>query len=165
MRRFLASVAALALALGSTATVTAAQPSSETIYLDDHFVDTELCADFDVMTDVTGHIRTAQYFDRHGNLVMEVNNFAVRVSYSANGNTVKVVDTGVDLVSFLDDGSVTVAITGNLQLVTAAGEGVVGGETGRTLLGISPTGDVTVISERGKRAGDRNAAICALLDA
>ena len=102
MRRFLASVAALALALGSTATVTAAQPSSETIYLDDHFVDTELCADFDVMTDVTGHIRTAQ---------------------------------------------------------------VVGGETGRTLLGISPTGEVPVISERGKRAGDRNAAICALLDA
>jgi hypothetical protein len=30
------------------------------------FVDTELCADFDVMTDVTGHIRFARYFDRHG---------------------------------------------------------------------------------------------------
>jgi hypothetical protein len=165
MRRLLASVAALSLALGSTAIAVAAQPSSETIYLDDHFVDTELCADFDVMIDVTGHIRLAQYFDRQGNLVMEVNNFAVHASYSANGNTVNVVDTGVDLVSFLDDGSVTVAVTGNVQLVTAAGEGVVGGETGRLLLSISATGEVTVISEHGKRAGDRAAAICALLAA
>jgi len=165
MRRFLASCAALALALGSTAIAAAAQPSSETIDLDEHFLDTELCADFDVMTDVTGHIRLAQYFDRYGNLVMEVNNFAVHVSYSANGNTVQVVDTGVDLVSVFDDGSVTVAVTGHVQLVTAPGEGVVGGETGRLLLGISATGDVTVISEHGKRAGDRAAAICELLAA
>jgi hypothetical protein len=163
MRRFLASVAALSLALGSTAIASAAQPSSETTYLDEQVVDTELCADFDVLTDISGHVRFAQYFDRHGDLVMEINNFAIRFSYSANGNTVNVVDTGVDLVSFFDDGSVTVAITGNLQLVTAGGDGVVGGETGRLLLGISATGEVTVISERGKRAGDRVAAICALL--
>jgi hypothetical protein len=47
----------------------------------------------------------------------------------------------------------------------APGEGVVGGETGRLLLGISATGDVTVISEHGKCAGDRAAAICDLLAA
>jgi hypothetical protein len=165
MRRYLASCAALALALGSSAIAAAAQPSSETIYIDDHFLDTELCDDFDVWTDATGHIRFAQYFDRHGDLVMEVNNFAVHISYSANGNTVEVVDTGVDLVSYFDDGSATVAITGHVQLVTAPGEGVVGGETGRLLLGISATGDVTVISEHGKRAGDSAAAICELLAA
>jgi hypothetical protein len=165
MRRFLASCAALALVLGSTAIAAAAQPLSETIYIDDHFLDTELCDDFDVWTDATGHIRFAQYFDRHGDLVMEVNNFDVHISYSANGNTVQVVDTGVDLVSVFDDGSATVAVTGNVQLVTATGEGVVGGETGRLLLGISTTGDVTVISEHGKRAGDSAAAICELLAA
>jgi hypothetical protein len=163
MRRFLAALAALSLALGSTAIAAAAQPVSETTHLDVHILDTELCADFDVMTDITGHIRFARYFDRHGDLVMEISNFALQVSYSVNGNTVNVVDTGVDLVSFLDDGSVTVAVTGNVQLVTAAGEGVVGGETGRLLLGISASGEVTVISEHGKRARDRNAAICELL--
>jgi hypothetical protein len=165
MRRFLAACAALALALGMTAIATAAEPSSETFYLDDHFLDEELCADFDVWTDATGHIRFATYFDRHGNPVMEVNNFAVHISYSANGKTVNVVDVGVDLVKVLDDGSVTVAVTGNVQLVTTPGEGVVGGETGRLLLGVSPTGDVTVISEHGKRAGDPAAAICELLAA
>lgn len=163
MRYLLAAFAALSLALGTTAIAAAAQPSSETAHLDDHFLDKRLCADFDVMTDVTGHIRFAQYFDRHGDLVMEISNFAVQASYSANGNTVNVVDTGVDLVSFLDDGSVTVAVTGNVQLVTADGEGVVGGETGRLLLHISASGEVTVISEHGKRAGDRAAAICKLL--
>lgn len=165
MRRYIATCAALVLALGSTATAAAAQPSSETINIDDHFVDTELCADFDVMIDATGHIRFATYFDRHGDPVMEVNNFAVHISYSANGKTVNVVDVGVDLVKVLDDGSVTVAVTGNVQLVTAPGEGVVAGETGRLLLAISPTGDVTVISEHGKRAGDPAAAICELLAA
>jgi hypothetical protein len=140
------------LALGSTGIAAAAQPSSETIVLDEHFVDTELCTDFDVMVDVTGRIRFAQYFDRAGHVVKEVNNFAIQTSYSANGNTVQTVDVGVDLVKVFDDGSVTVAVTGNLQLVTGPGEGVGGGETGRLLLGISPTGEVTVISEHGKRA-------------
>jgi hypothetical protein len=135
----------------------------ETINLDDHFLDTELCAEFDVMTDVTGHIRLAEYYDRQGNLIMEVNNYDAHLSFSANGNTVSVVDTGVDVVSYSSDGSLTVAITGNLQLVTGDGEGVVGGATGRTLLAISATGDVTVISDHGKRAGDGAAAICALL--
>lgn len=165
MRGFLAACAALTLALGMTAISAAAQPSSETFNLDDHFLDEELCADFDVWTDATGHIRFATYFDRHGNPVMEVNNFAVHISYSANGNTVNVVDVGVDLVKILDDGSVTVAVTGNVQLVTAAGLGVVGGETGRLLLAISATGEVTVISEHGKRAGAAAAAICELLAA
>jgi hypothetical protein len=150
-------VAVLALA----APAAAAQPSSETIYLDEHFLDTELCAEFDVMTDVTGHIRFATYFDRQGNPVMEVNNYAIQVSLSANGNTVNFVDTGVDLVSVNDDGSLTLAITGNLQLVTAAGEGVVGGETGRTLIAISTTGELTLISDHGKKAGET--AICELL--
>jgi hypothetical protein len=153
MQRVLAPLGLAVLLLAATTLpALAAKPSSETIVLDEHFVDTELCADFDVVIDITGHIRFAQYFDRDGNLVMEVNNFAIQNSYSANGNTVQTVVVGVDLVKVFDDGSVTVAVTGNLQLVTGPGEGVVGGETGRLLLGISPTGEVTVISEHGKRA-------------
>jgi hypothetical protein len=154
---------AVLLLAAMTPPALATKPSSETFILDEHFVDTELCADFDVVTDITGHIRLAQYVDRDGDVVMEVNNFAIHASYSANGNTVEVVDVGVDLVKFFDDGSVTVAVTGNVQLVTAPGQGVVGGETGRLLLAISPTGEVTVISEHGKRAGDAAIAICELL--
>jgi hypothetical protein len=165
MKRFLASCAALTLALGITGIAAAAKPLSETIVIDEHLIDTELCRGFDVMTDITGHVRFAQYFDSEGNVVKEVNNFAIQTSFSANGNTVQVVDVGVDLVKVFDDGSVTVAVTGNLQLVTAPGQGVVGGETGRLLLRISPTGEVTVISEHGKRAGDPATAICELLAA
>jgi len=165
MRRFLAFAAACALALGSTAAVWAAQPSSETIDVDFSVVDTQLCADFDVTIDGTGHVRVSTYFDRHGDPVMEVNNIAIRLSYSANGKTVNVIDAGVDLVKFNDDGSVTVAVTGIVQLVTAGGQGVVGGETGRLLFHISATGEFTVISEHGKRAGDPAAAICELLAA
>jgi hypothetical protein len=163
MRSVLAVFAALSLMLGSTAFVAAAQPTMETINLDDHFVDTELCAKFDVQIDVTGRIRLAEYFDRQGNLVMEINTYDVHLSFSANGKTVTVVDTGVDVVEWSNDGSLTVAITGNLQLVTGGSAGVVGGAAGRTLLAISATGDQTVISDHGKRAGDGAAAICALL--
>lgn len=166
MRRYLAACAALALALGITGSAAAVKPSSETIYIDDHFVNTELCGDFDVMIDFTGHIRFAQYYDRDGNVVIEVNNFALQSSYSANGNTVRVVDVGVDLVKVFDDGSVTVAVTGNVQLLTGPGQGVLAGDAGRLLLGISATGEVTVISEHGKRTGgDPAAAICDLLAA
>lgn len=165
MRRVLASLAALALVFAGTSVASAVQPVSETITLDDHIIDTELCAGFDVTVDTTGHIRFAVYFDRQGNPTMEVNTFAVMISISANGNTVQFVDTGVDLVRYFDDGSVTVAVTGNVQLVTDNGEGVVGGDTGRLLLAISPTGEVTVLSEHGKRAGDNAAAICEALAA
>jgi L-cysteine desulfidase len=165
MRRFLAFVAACALALGSTAAVSAARPSSETFDIDFSVVDTQLCVGFDVTIDGTGHVRVSTHFDRDGDPVMEINNIAIHRSYSANGNTVNVVDTGVDFVSFLDDGSVTVAVTGMVQLVTAGGQGVVGGETGRLLFHISSTGEFTVISEHGKRAGDPAAAICELLAA
>lgn len=139
----------------------AARPSSETIVLDPTpFVDTELCR-FDVTVVASGRIRFSVFFDRAGNVVKEVNNFAVRVSYSANGKTVNVVDTGVDLVKFGADGSFTVAITGNLQLAPDAGTGVISGSAGRTLLLLTPTGevdeegfpilDVTILSEKGKR--------------
>ena len=165
MRRFLAVSAALALVFGSTSAVWAGQPSSETFNIEDHFVDAGLCGDFDVTIDITGRVRVSTHFDRDGDPVMEINNIALHWSYSANGKTVNVVDTGVDFVSFLDDGSVTVAVTGMVQLVTAAGQGVVGGSTGRFFFRISAGGEFTVISEHGNRAGDPATAICELLAA
>ena len=165
MKRFLASCAALTLALGITGVAAAAKPLSETTILDEHFIDTELCPGFDVMTDITGFVRFTQFFDREGNVVKEINGFGIRIKYSANGNTVRVVDVGVDLVKVQDDGSVTVAVTGNLHLLTGPGQGVIGGEAGRLFLHISPTGEVTVISDHGIRAGDPIPGVCELLAA
>jgi hypothetical protein len=170
MRRLFAFAITFAvLAAAAISPVAAAKPIIETVVIDDHFVESGLCR-FDVTVDASGHIRFAVYFDRDGNVVKEVNNFAIRVSYSANGQTVNVVDTGVDLVMYAADGSFTVAITGNVQLATDAGTGVISGSAGRTLLLLTPTGevdeegfpifDVTVVSEKGKRAtGD----LCAVL--
>jgi hypothetical protein len=170
MRRLITfAVTFTVLAAAAISPVAAAKPFMETIVIDDHFVESGLCP-FDVTVDGSGRIRFAVFFDKDGNVVKEVNNFAIRVSYSANGETVNVVDTGVDLVKFSADGSFTVAITGNIQLATDAGTGVISGSAGRTLLLLTPTGevdeegfpifDVTVLSEKGKRAtGD----LCAVL--
>lgn len=163
------AVTCTVLAAAAISPVAAAKPFMETIVIDDHFVESGLCP-FDVTVDGSGRIRFATYFDRDGNVVKQVNNFAIRVSYSANGQTVNVVDTGVDLARFSADGSFTIAVTGNIQLATDAGTGVISGSAGRTLLLLTPTGevdeegfpifDVTVLSEKGKRAtGD----LCAVL--
>jgi len=170
MRRLITfAVTFTVLAAAAISPVAAAKPFMETIVIDEHFVESGLCQ-FDVTVDVSGRIRFAVFFDKDGDVVKEVNNFAIMVSYSANGETVNVVDTGVDLVKFDADGSFTVAVTGNLQLATDAGTGVISGAAGRTLLLLTPTGevdeegfpifDVTVLSEKGKRAtGD----LCAVL--
>jgi hypothetical protein len=142
----------------------AAQPTSETIVLDDHFVDTELCADFDVQFDGTGHIRLSQHVDRDGNLVMEVNNYAIKLSWSANGNVVNAVDTGLDHAIFGADGSLKFSVIGNLQLITGGGAGVLAGETGINLVVFDAEGNVVREMSKGKKTSDdRAAAICELL--
>lgn len=162
MRRLITfAVTFTLLAAVAVSPVAAAKPIIETIVIDDHFVESGLCQ-FDVTVDGSGHIRVAVFADKDGNVVKQVSNFAIRVSYSANGQTVSVVDTGVDLVRFSADGSFTIAVTGNIQLATDAGTGVISGSAGRTLLLLTPTGevdeegfpilDVTVLAEKGKRA-------------
>src|SRR5687768_4092550 len=143
MRRFAAVAAALALVLVFASSAVAAKPTIFTVPVDEQSLQ-PLCRGFAVAIDATCHFRVAQYFDKAGNIFMEIQNFAIQVTYSANGRTVEVVDTGVDLVKFAADGSFTVAITGNVQLVTATGDGVVGGDAGRLLLAFSPTFEVTV---------------------
>lgn len=161
MPRLVSLAVAVVLVLTVISPVLAAKPSSETIILDPSpIVDSGLCR-FDVTVVASGRIRFSVFFDKAGNVVKEVNNFAIRVSYSANGKTVNVVDTGVDLVKFGADGSFTVAVTGNIQLATDAGTGVISGSAGRTLLLLTPTGevdeegfpilDVTILSDKGKR--------------
>ena len=165
------AVTFVVLATMAIAPVVAARPSSETIVIDDHFVDTGLCR-FPVTVDGSGHIRLTTFVDKDGNVVKEVQNYALHFSYSANGKTVNVVDAGVDLLKYAADGSFTVAITGNLQLATDAGSGVIAGSAGRTVLLLTPTGevdadgnpifDVTLLSEKGKRStGDICTALAA----
>lgn len=170
MRRslVLASLAtALALALASP--VSAAKPDMERIDLNDSQLDPELTAacGFDVHVVGQGHITFRVFSDASGVPVREVNNYAVRVTFSSEWGSVSVADVGADRVTYLPDGSLILVVIGNVQSVNIPGEGRVYFDVGRVVNQItfdaSGTPTFTVLAEAGQHEGDQLEAFCTAL--
>lgn len=158
--------------LGAVLVVPAAavQPTMERIEVADGFLDeelTELCG-FDVWFTATGHVTFRLMTDNDGNPVREVNNFALRLTYSSEFGSLSTTDVGPDRVTYNDDGSLDIWITGNPQSITAPGEGLVWANSGwlHILVTFDENGDATVefIGEAGHHSGeDAGEIICDLL--
>jgi hypothetical protein len=168
-RQFALLAAVVTLVAMAAQPVAAARPVIVTEVIDVTETVTDRCS-FPVDVHVTGHIRVATYTNKAGVVVRELTNYALHVTYSANGKTVSVVNTGPDRVRDHGDGSFTLAITGNVELTTGPGAGVVAGTAGQTLLLFTPAVDedgnpiflVDVLKDAGARPGGD---LCELLAA
>jgi hypothetical protein len=170
MRRVLRIAAAACLLTVTLATPTAAaKPEMEKVPIDDvHVLDpflTDVCG-FDVFVDAHGHITFRLFLD-DGVPQRELDNFAIRLTYSSAWGSVGTVDVGADRVTFLDDGSVLRVVIGNVQSLVAKGEGRVFSDVGQMtfLITFDEEGNpiTELVGSHGQHDGDIVPVICALL--
>ena len=168
-RRSRALVLGLFAALALALPVQAAQPTTERIPIDDHFVDDFLSDECgtEITADVTGHITIRVWEDAGGNPVREVNNFAVTLRWSSEHGSVVAKDVGADRITYLDDGSIIQVVIGSVQAFSAKGMGRIYADTGRTVIHITFDDEgepiFEVLRQVGQHDEDQLAAICAAL--
>ncbi len=104
-------VAAASLALAPAAL--AAPPESETIVVDETFIDDETC-DFPVSVHIEGRIRISDHFDQVGDLVFEnqTPSFRITVTNPETGKSLRDGDVGLDKVTLTAEGGEFVLSTG-----------------------------------------------------
>ena len=104
-----------------------------------------LCG-FPVRMQYEGWYRTSTFYDRDGEVRMEIHQSIYRVTWSANGKTLDAGVAGPLRVVYNDDGTQTLYITDVIHR-NAPGEGITSGEAGRTVLVLTFDEDGNVISE------------------
>ena len=165
MKRCSAWVAAsaLALAFGYSPAAGAAGPVFFTVPVDDVFTFNE-CA-FPVEGHTQGAIRVHDFLDSEGNLVREIANFSLRISYTnaITGESVILRSTGPNILEVNSDNSATLKAIGLLARVVSPGQGLLGLQAGRLVLFFTDPADLDpdVLFEAGPH--DENAEIDAAI--
>ena len=140
--------------------VAAAPPTIETIEVDTEEVDaalSEACG-FTVNVRDRGFLRIITFVDRAGTTVKAIQSFHFKTTFinAATQQALTIVSGGPDRVVFNVDGSATVYSTGRGAAQDPEGNFVA--FTGRRVLYISPTGELTA----GPQAG-QSTPLCSLL--
>lgn len=144
MRRLvsvLACIAVLALAASASAT----PPASETITVDETFVERNLC-DFKVVIHVEGRIKITTHVDSEGNLVFEsaTPNFHITVTNPKNGLSFRDADVGLDKFVANPDGSGFVLSTGIHFRVVGETGGLIFARIGLQIIRVDSKGNETL---------------------
>ena len=143
MRRSSACVLAsiIALALGHSPGVRAAGPDVFSVPVDDTS-SFEAC-DFPVENHTTGAIRIDDFFDEQGNLVREVANYNLKITYtnSLTGESVTSRSAGPDILQVNPDNSANLMSIGLLARIVLPGQGLLAVQTGRLVLFFTDPGD------------------------
>jgi len=149
--------------------VNAGKPTTERIQIDETFVDdflTEACG-AEVTAHVTGHVTFRVFNDAAGNPVRELNNYAVRNTWTSESGSLRANDVGVDRITFLPDGSLLQVVIGNVQSISIPGQGRVYADVGQTTVHITfdANGDpiFTVLEQHGQHEGDQLEVLCSVL--
>jgi hypothetical protein len=163
------AAAACLLAVTVVAPAAAAKPAMERVPIDEvHILDeflTDVCG-FDVFVDAHGHI-TFRELTAGEATQRELNNYAIRITYSSAWASVNAVDVGVDRVAYLEDGSAVQVIIGNVQSLTVPGQGRVHVDVGQQTFHVTfdefgvPSSEL--ISSHGQHDGNFDAVICEAL--
>ena len=147
----------------------AAKPTMERVPVDDLFVDeflSEVCG-IEVTGHVTGHITFRSFTDAAGNVVRELNNYALSATFSSSEATVTAHDVGVDRVAYQSDGSIINVIVGNVQSIQVPGRGRVYSDVGQTTVHITfdenGVGSVEVLASAGQHDDDQVEVLCEIL--
>lgn len=170
MRRSSACVLAsiIALALGHSPGVRAAGPDVFSVPVDETS-SFEAC-DFPVENHTTGAIRIHDFFDEQGNLVREVANYNLKITYtnSLTGESVTSRSAGPDILQVNPDNSANLLSIGLLARIVLPGQGLLAVQTGRLVLFFTDPGDQEpdVLFEAGPHDDDTavDAAICQAIE-
>ena len=152
-------------ALLITAPVTAGQPDTERVIVDDMFVDDFLSAacGVEVNAHVSGHATFRVFTDADGNPIRELNNFALDVVWWSENGEIHAKDVGADRLTFFEDGSLQLIIIGNVRSFSIPGQGRVYADVGRVMIEVDAAGNETVTPLGGQHDPDQLAAICGVL--
>ncbi len=125
------------------------------------------CGSFTIEGHVEGFIRVHRFFDKEGNFVRRISNFALKVTYTnpETGETLTTPSVGPDIFTLHEDGSRTIASIGIIERVVVPGEGLVAAQIGKIVFFFTGSGDLEpeVIFEAGQHEGDILAALCEAL--
>ena len=161
----LASLATMLLA----APTAAAQPTTERVPVDDVFFDeflTEVCGT-EVNGHVYGHVTFRAFTNADGDVVRELNNYALTRVFTSEHATIQAKDVGVDRVTYQPDGSLIQLIIGNVQSFTIPGHGRVYSDVGQTTVHITfdENGEPSfeVLSSVGQHDDDQLEVLCEFL--
>lgn len=152
----IAGLGATVIALAFAATASAESPTTVRIEVDDTLPGDLDCGTFAADHHVFGHVILRQFF-RGGELVMELNNFALKhtVTNPATGESLTYPDVGADHFVVKPDGSGILAIIGIVARVVVPGQGMVAGEIGRVELFFTDPADTEPdVSLAGIHSGD-----------
>jgi len=127
---------------------------------------TALCH-FAVWVDVTGHITDHIWTDSDGNLVREVTNYNLLVTYHSDNGSVFAVNVGPDRFYANADGSFDLYTTGNIESLHGPGNGNAYRDVGWTHIHITFDADgnpsFEFVDDVGAHYGDHDAVLCELL--
>jgi len=147
------------------APASAGRPAQTFIPVDDLFVDPFLsgACGVDVTVSATGHVILRAFTDANGNLVREVNNYAIDLTFSSENAAIHAKDVGVDRVTYFEDGGLIDIIIGSVQSFSIPGQGRVYADVGRSMLEIDANGNTTLTPLSGQHDPDQTAVICDIL--
>ena len=170
MRRSIRILALTSLAtLLLAAPAAAAKPTTERVQIDDVFLDeflTEVCGT-EVNGHVYGHITFRTFTNADGDVVRELNNYALTQVFTSAHATTRAKDVGVDRVAYLPDGSLIQVIIGNVQSFSIPGHGRVYSDVGQTTVHITfdENGEPSfeALSTAGQHDDDQLDVLCEFL--
>jgi len=161
----LISAAFSAALLLSVSSAGAVAPDNFTVEVDESFSFDD-CG-FTIEGRTTGFVKVHVFFDKAGNSVGVINNFALKVTYTnpETGETLTTPVVGPDIITFQDDGSETVASIGIIARIVVPGEGLVAAQIGKIVFFFTDPEDEEpdVIFVAGPHDGNILAALCEAL--
>jgi hypothetical protein len=161
----LTSIAVLVGVMTTVSPARAAAPENFTVEVDDSFSFDD-CG-FTIEGRITGFLRVHTFFDQEGNVVMAINNFSLKITYTnpETGETLTYPIVGPDIVTLHEDGSATIASIGIITRVGVPGGGLVAAQIGNIVFFFTDPADEEpdVIFLAGPHGGDELAAVCEAL--
>lgn len=167
MKLFAVGLIVMAALVVISAASAAGKPEATRIEVDDTVPGSIDCGSYHLDEHVFGHVILRTFF-KNGELVMELNNFALKhtISNPTTGEALTTPDVGADHFKIARDGSATMAVIGIVARVVVPGQGIVAGEVGKvTFFFTDPADTEPDVSFAGIHDGFDaiDAALCAAL--
>jgi len=129
------------------------------------FTETFSDCGFTIVHHIEGSITIHVFFDKNGDPATEIDNFAVKETFTnpANGMSFSTPDVGPGITTFHKDGSVTHADIGLISHIVLKGQGEIAAQVGKIVVTIDAGGNLTGIAFEAGKHDELLPAICAVL--
>ena len=129
------------------------------------FTETFSDCGFTIVHHVEGSITIHVFFDKNGDPAFEIDNFALKESFTnpANGMSISTPNVGAGIITFHKDGSFTLADIGLLSHIVLKGQGEIAAKVGRIVVTFDADGNVTGIAFEAGKHDALLPAICTVL--